>query len=317
MDIFLEDIGTKDLMVQLRESDNGVPERQALTQVRVKASDLNASGATRVTFPFPIYLNANQEYWLVFLTDDATHSLKLAELGKYDSTANQWVSAQPYTIGVLLSSSNASSWTPHNDKDLKFTLNVAEFTSTQRTINLGALNVTNMTDLLVTAPVDVPGDQTRVSFKYTRSTGEVFNLAPEQSIPLEASISDTLQVQAVLEGTAKESPILYPGVLSLPGTLDTTGTYVGRQFDVTAGASTMRVVYEAKLEAGATVTPQYDNSGYQTLTLASANPVGDGWVEYVYEDTGIVGLSATSVKLTLTGSAAGRPLVRKTRAVLV
>ena len=317
VDVFLEDIGTQDLMVQLRESDNGVPERQALTQVRVKASALNASGATRITFPFPIYLNANQEYWLVFLTDDGTHSLKTAELGKYDSTANQWVSAQPYTIGVLLSSSNASSWTVHNDKDLKFTLNVAEFSATSRTINLGALTVTNMTDLLVTAPVDVPGDQTRVSFRYTRSTGEVFNLAPEQAIPLEASISDTLQVQAVLEGTAKESPILYPGVLSLPGTLDTIGTYVGREFNVTAGASTMRVVYEAKLEAGAAVTPQYDNSGFQTLNLSSANPVGDGWVEYVYEDTGITGLSATKVKLTLTGSAAGRPLVRKLRAVLV
>ncbi len=317
VDIFMEDIGTKDLMVQLRESDNGVPQRQALMQTRVKASALNASGATRITFPFPIYLNANQEYFLVFLTDDATHSLRTAELGKYDSTANQWVSAQPYTIGVLLSSSNASSWTVHNDKDLKFTLNVAEFTQNTQTINLGSLTVSNMTDLLVKAPIDVPGDSTRVSFRYTRSTGEVFNLAPDQAIPLEASISDTLQVQAILEGTTKESPILYPGVLSLPGTLDTSGSYVGRQFDVSSGATTMKVVYEAKLEAGATVTPQYDNSGFQNLSLSSANPVGDGWVEYVYEDTGITGMSATKVKLTLSGSAAGRPLVRKLRAVMV
>ena len=317
VDIFMHDVGTKDLVVQLRESDNGQPTREALLQVRVKASDLNTSGATRVEFPFPIYLNAEQEYWLVFLTDDQDHSMRVAELGKYDSTANQWVSQQPYTIGVLLSSSNASSWTVHNDMDLKFQINVAEFTATSQTINLGSLTVSNMTDLLVTAPVDVPGDQTRVSFRYTRSTGEIFNLAPHQSIPLEASISDTIQVQAVLEGTTKESPILYPGVLSLPGTLDTTGTYVGREFDVTSGASTMRVVYEAKLESGAAVTPQYDNGGFQNLSLASATQVGDGWVEYVYEDTGISGMSATKVKLTLTGSAAGRPLVRKLRAVMV
>ncbi len=317
VDIFMHDVGTKDLVVQLRESDNGQPTREALLQVRVKASDLNTSGATRVDFPFPIYLNAEQEYWLVFLTDDQDHSMRVAELGKFDSTANQWVSQQPYTIGVLLSSSNASSWTVHNDMDLKFQINVAEFTATSQTINLGSLTVSNMTDLLVTAPVDVPGDQTRVSFRYTRSTGEIFNLAPDQSIPLEASISDTIQVQAVLEGTTKESPILYPGVLSLPGTLDTTGTYVGREFDVTSGASTMRVVYEAKLESGAAVTPQYDNGGFQNLSLASATQVGDGWVEYVYEDTGISGMSATKVKLTLTGSAAGRPLVRKLRAVMV
>ena len=317
VDVFMHAVGTKDMLVQLRESDNGQPARGAITQTRVKAADMSTVGATKVTFPVPIYLNAGQEYFLVFSSDDQSHAMRIAELGKYDSTANQWVSSQPYTIGVLLSSSNASSWTVHNDKDLQFQLNVAEFSANSQTINLGSLTVSNMTDLMVTAPVDVPGDSTRVSFRYTRSTGEVFNLAPDQAIALEASISDTLQVQAVLEGTSTESPILYPGVLSLPGTLDTTGTYVGREFDLAPGGSTMRVVFEAKLEAGSVVTPQYDNGGFQSLSLDSATQVGDGWVEYVYQDTGITGLTATRVKLTLTGSAAGRPLVRKLRAVMV
>ena len=74
----------------------------------------------------------------------------------------------------------------------------------------------------------------------------------------------------------------------------------------------MRVVYEAQLEAGAAVTPQYDNGGFQSLSLASATQVGDGWVEYVYEDTGITGLSATAVKRP-TGSAAGRPRPQTSR----
>ena len=317
VDVFFHAVGSKDFTVQLRESDNGQPSMQTITQVRVKNADIQTTGATRCTFPLPVYLNADQEYFLVFMSDDQTHALRIAELGKYDSTANQWVSSQPYTIGVLLSSSNASSWTVHNDMDLQFQLNVAEFSQNSLTVNLGSLTVSNMTDLMVRANVDVPGDATRVSFRYTRSTGEIFNLAPEQAIALEASISDTMQVQAVLEGNSKESPTLYPGVLSLPGTLDTTGTYQGRQFEVAAGGSTMRVVYEAQLEAGAAVTPQYDNGGFQSLSLASATQVGDGWVEYVYEDTGITGLSATAVKLTLTGSAAGRPLVRKLRAVMV
>jgi hypothetical protein len=53
------------------------------------------------------------------------------------------------------------------------------------------------------------------------------------------------------------------------------------------------------------------------MALASATPIGDGFVEYVFEDTGIVALSATRVKLNLTGSAAGRPKVRNIRAVMV
>jgi len=201
--------------------------------------------------------------------------------------------------------------------DLAFKLIGAEFTSTTSTINLGSITVSNMTDLLVTAPVDIPATSSRVTFKYTRSTGETFLLAPDQSIKLEAAVSDTMQVQAILEGTSTESPTLHPGVLSIPATLDTAATYVGRQFDVAAGGSTIRIIFEAQLVGGAGVVPQYDNGGYQSMALGSATQIGDGWVEYVFEDTGIVALSATSVKLNLTGSAAGRPKIRNIRAVMV
>ena len=308
---------SNDVTVDIVLGDNGFPSRQAITRARIKGSDITTTGYTRAHFDFPIYLEAGQEYFFVLMTDDASHAVRVAELGKYDAVAGEFVTAQPYTVGVLLSSSNASSWTVHNDMDMTFKLIGAEFTATQATVNLGSLTVSNMTDLMVTAPVDIPATSSRVTFKYTRSTGEEFLLASDQSIRLDAAISDTMQVQAILDGTATESPTLHPGVLSIPGTLDTAATYVGREFDVANGGSTIRIIYEAQLQGGANVVPQYDNSGYQTMTLASADAVGDGWVEYVYEDTGIVALSATRVKLNLTGSAAGRPKIRNIRAVMV
>ena len=65
------------------------------------------------------------------------------------------------------------------------------------------------------------------------------------------------------------------------------------------------------------MTPEYEN-GFQSLTLSSTTPVGDGFNEYVYADTGIVGMTATAVKLSLAGSAASRrPKVRNIRAVMV
>lgn len=303
--------------VEIVEGDNGFPSRQAITRTRINGSDITTAGYTRATFDFPIYLDAGQEYFVVIMTDDASHALRVAELGKYDAVANEFVTAQPYTVGVLLSSSNASSWTVHNDMDLCFKLIGAEFTSTTSTINLGSITVSNMTDLMVTAPVDIPATSARVTFKYTRSTGESFLLAPDQSIKLEAAVTDTMQIQAILEGTSTESPTLHPGVLSIPATLDTAGTYVGRQFDVASGGSTIRIIFEAQLNGGAGVVPQYDNGGFQSMALGSATQVGDGWVEYVFEDTGIAALAATKVKLNLTGSAAGRPKIRNIRAVMV
>jgi hypothetical protein len=306
-----------DVTIDIVEGDNGFPGRQPITRTRIKGSDISPTGFTTATFDFPIYLEAGQEYFIVLMTDDASHAVRIAELGKYDAVAGEFVTAQPYTVGVLLSSSNASSWTVHNDMDLCFVLKGAEFTATQSTINLGSLTVSNMTDLLVTAPVDIPATSSRVTFKYTRSNGEEFLLAPDQSIKLEAAVSDTMQVQAILSGSSTESPTLHPGVLSLPATLDTAGTYVGREFDVANGGSTIRIIFEAQLAGGAGVVPQYDNGGFQSMALASATPIGDGFVEYVFEDTGIVALSATRVKLNLTGSAAGRPKVRNIRAVMV
>ena len=306
-----------DVTIDIVEGDNGFPGRQPITRTRIKGSDISTTGFTTATFDFPIYLEAGQEYFIVLMTDDPSHAVRIAELGKYDAVAGEFVTAQPYTVGVLLSSSNASSWTVHNDMDLTFVLKGAEFTATQSTINLGSITVSNMTDLLVTAPVDIPATSSRVTFKYTRSNGEEFLLAPDQSIKLEAAVSDTMQVQAILSGSSTESPTLHPGVLSLPATLDTAGTYVGREFDVANGGSTIRIIFEAQLNGGAGVVPQYDNGGFQSMALASATPIGDGFVEYVFEDTGIVAMTATRVKLNLTGSAAGRPKVRNIRAVMV
>jgi hypothetical protein len=306
------------VQVQIRESSNGFPTQTVIAETTILGSQITTENAyVRASFAAPLYLEGGVEYFIVLLTNDADHAVRIAELGKFDSVAQRWVSAQPYTVGVLLSSSNALTWTAHQEKDLTFRLVGADFSQTQRTINLGSLTVSSMTDLLVIAPVELPSDATSVFFRYTRSTGEVFTLSPGQAVNFATSINDTMQVQAILNGSATESPILFPGVQSVVGSLDTSGTYVGRQFQVGAGGSTLRVVFDAKISGTANVVPQYDRNGFQSLTLAKVTPLGDGYAEYVYQDTGLVNVNATKVRLNLTGSPAHRPKVRNIRAVMV
>lgn len=307
-----------DVLVQIRESDNGFPTERVLADGIIEGTNLSTANAyTRATFGSPVYLEANREYFIVISTDDATHALRVAELGQFDSTAQQWVSSQPYTIGVLLSSSNASTWTPHQSKDLTFRLAVADFTSTTQTINLGSITVSNMTDLQVLAPIDLPENDSSIVFRYTRGNGEVFELSNGMALQFETSISDTLQIQAILGGNAKVSPILFPGVQSITGTLDVAAFYQGRSFQVNSTGTTLKIIFEANIPGTSTVTPEYENGGFQSLTLSSTTPIGDGFNEYVYSDTGIVGMTATAVKLSLAGSAASRPRVRNIRAVMV
>ena len=307
-----------DVLVQIRESDNGFPTERVLADAVILGTALSTANTfQRATFGTPVYLEANREYFIVISTDDATHAVRVAELGKFDSTAQKWVSAQPYTIGVLLSSSNASTWTPHQEKDLTFRLACADYTSTTQTLNLGTITVSNMTDLQVLAPIDLPENTSSIVFRYTRGNGEQFELSNGMALQFETSISDTLQIQAVLAGTSKVSPVLFPGVQSVTGTLDPAAFYQGREFQVGSSGTTLKVIFEASIPGTAAVTPEYDNNGFQSLTLGSTTPIGDGFNEYVYTDTGIVGMTATKVKLSLTGSAASRPKVRNIRAVMV
>jgi len=308
----------KPVQVQIRESSNGFPTETVIAQTIIQPNEIVTTNTyVRASFSAPVYLVGGVEYFIVLLTDDANHAVRVAELGKYDSTAARWVTAQPYTIGVLLSSSNNVTWTAHQEKDLTFRLVGANFTATEQVFNLGSLTVSGMTDLLVVAAVELPSENTDLFFRYTRTTGETFTLAAGQGVQFAASINDTMQVQAILRGTATESPVLYTGVQSVVGSLDTSGFYQSRQFLVGSGGNTMRVIFDALVPGSSTVVPQYDKNGFQNMTLLKATPIGDGYVEYVYQDTGIVGLSASKVKLNLTGTAAHRPKVRNIRAVMV
>jgi len=305
--------------VQIRESDNGFPTGQVLADAIINGSDISTSTSTytRADFGTPVYLEENTEYFIVILSNDASHAVRVAELGQFDSVNQAWVTAQPYTVGVLLSSSNAVTWTAHQEKDLTFRLIGAQFTATTQTFNLGTLTVSSMSDLQVLAPIDLPNNTTSILFRYTRSTGEVFELTPGQSLQFETSISDTLSIQAILTGTSTVSPVVFPGVQTVTGTLDGAAIYQGREFTVGSSGTTLRVIYDAIIPGSSTITPTYDNNGFQTLSLSSANQLGDGFNEYVFEATGIVGLSATKIKLSLTGGPEARPKIRNLRAVMV
>ena len=130
LDLWFRQKGDSQVRVQIRETQLGIPNQTVLTEASLEPSQINLSGtATRFEFQ-PVYLNAGQEYALVLLTDDGVHEVAIAELGKYDAS-HGWVTSQPYQVGVLLSSSNAQTWTPHQDRDLSFTLHAARFTHYQ------------------------------------------------------------------------------------------------------------------------------------------------------------------------------------------
>lgn len=84
----------------------------------------------RFRFDAPIYLEEDTEYCFVLLSDSNNYHVWVSDLGGVDSfttpgESNQ-VFEQPY-LGSFFKSQNSSTWTPDQNRDIKFRLNRAKF----------------------------------------------------------------------------------------------------------------------------------------------------------------------------------------------
>ena len=145
LDIFVQAKDTNiPLNVSIRSVENGIPTQQIVPGADVNiypgsiTTSTDGSVATTVTFDHPVYLGQDQEFAIVLISQSDEYKVFIAETGGFDlqNTANR-VTKQPYN-GVFFTSQNASTWTPEQTKDLKFTLFRANFTS-----NTASLTLTN------------------------------------------------------------------------------------------------------------------------------------------------------------------------------
>ena len=144
--------------IQVRTVENGTPTSTILpfSQKDLNPADIqvstDASLPTRFTFDSPIYLETMSEYALIVVSPSTEYNVWISRLGDEDvstlglaESQKVMITQQPY-LGSLFKSQNASTWTPSQFEDLKFTLNKAEFTAgTTGTVNFfnPELNVGN------------------------------------------------------------------------------------------------------------------------------------------------------------------------------
>jgi hypothetical protein len=310
VDLWFKNKGTSRVQVQIRETTVGFPNQNVVAQATVYPVDINVNGThTRVQFT-PVWLEANVEYAIVILTDDAETSVAVAELGKFDSIHNTYITKQAYQVGVLLSSSNASTWTAHQDLDLAFRLLACRFTETEHIYNFGTITANENTNLLTLANIERVSSETDVEFIYTDSDGKTNTLAEDMPVALKEKIDGEVSVRAKLKGSTTRSPVLFQGVQSVLGTIDETADYVTRA--ITAGTNiSVKIIYESYTPGNSQVKVYVQNpdSTWTLVSLTSGSPVGDGWEEHTHVAENFSG-STTRVKLVLEGNVLYRPQVR-------
>lgn len=246
--------------------------------------------------------------------NDPDTRIQVAQIGKFDESMQQWVSQQAYAVGVLLSSSNASTWTPHQEYDMRFRLLEADFQGkTERVLDLGSVNVKDATDFLLYAAYETPSAACDVAFSLTFDDGSVHTVAAGQPFMLSASYTGPVNVKARLMGDENFSAALVPGAQLLAGRLMESADYYSRSITA-AGAVKATLIYDALIPPGATVTPQIqlDSGEWRDIPQTGATKGDNGMVEYT-RSLAIENVSLLKARFTLTGSTSARPLVRNIR----
>ncbi|WP_395460209.1 hypothetical protein [Wolbachia endosymbiont (group B) of Myelois circumvoluta] len=316
LDLWFTNSGKKRVVVQIRETAVGMPSQTVIAESYIEPKDIKIDGtATRIEW-LPVFCHAGQEYAIVLLTDDADTAVKIAELGKYDTVNIRWVTSQPYQVGVLLSSSNASTWTPHQNLDLTFRLLAAKFSEVSHIIDLGKVTANNVSDLIALTNVEKVAFDTNVEFILTDEEGKENFLSDNLPLALRERLSGELTVKANLKGSKEKSPVLYPGLQLVMGNIGEKGDYVTRS--ITAGANTkITITYDALIPGTADVKAYVQKSvkEWQLVNLTSGKPIGENWVERTHVLTNFNG-NETRIKLVLSGTVVYRPKVKNLRVII-
>jgi len=300
----------KPVIIDLRTVQNGVPTNDIYAQAVVDMNTVVLGAWTSCLLKAPVWLPANQTFAWVIKTDDAAHSVLCGKLGDADILTGKRIAGQPYTVGVLLSSSNAETWTAHQDMDLTFQILAAVFSPTTKTFNFGTFTVANLTDMMVMANAITPTVDGNIWFEVERQNGTIIKLSPFQAFQFAEFVSEPLKFRAMLTGTRTVSPILYPGVTWLWGTIRSTGSYVTDEFVVASPPGTVTNYIKCYLPSGSGITSiKVSGDGgatYTNMPYVSQAVLDLGVVEQKYEVTGWNSPKA-KLQILFYGTPAARP----------
>jgi len=287
--------GNKDenekLYVQIRTVELGTPTSQLVqdyAQIEVFPDQIitsaDASIATNLKFPSPVYLQPNTEYAVVILSPTSdNYEVWCARMGEktvntqnLPNPENVLVTRQ-YTGGSLFKSQNGTIWTASQFEDLKFKLYKSNFTSNSGT-------VTFYNPSLGTEDENIPA----------------LNINPIKTLPrkLRVGVSTETSDAALLAKLIPGTKITKTGSTGPSGYIEKVGS---RLTTTTTGISTVNVgtgystgqfssvpLYSiAGSGSGAVATVSFHNSG---LTTAVITTVGSG---YAVGD--ILGITTSSV----------------------
>lgn len=271
---------TNNVIVQVRGmAEGGFPNQTVYAETVLTPSQVNvsadASAKTNVKLDDPLMCTAGTTYVLVVITDSNQYTMYTATLGAKQIGNGKVVTSQPYTTGVMFSSSNGQTWDTHQTTDLKFTVYTARFNATA-TVQFSQMTNLNSDMMLLMATYLTPsntGCEWQIKAVQQADVGSVsIDSLPWQPLAnyvaqlTNSEIIGLAELQATFTTSTYISPMLALDDLLFTNFIsETDGDYVCLNIDTSAAPyNTLTMAYDVNLPSGCTVTPYYSTDGGTT-----------------------------------------------------
>lgn len=203
------------IVVDIREMVNGFPGQIVLpfTSKLLYPNDvfidsIRGTAPTTVKFDAPVFLSPQKEYALCLATGSEEYEVFVAQQGQRDLVTNQSINLQP-TLGTMFLSQNASTWTPSQDRDLKFRLYTAKFLTTDTLIGQSTVEFVNN---------EIPFQRLATNpFRTISGTDEFFVFQENHGLVETASVTFENVPPAVLFGFTRDVNTITDTVFDLGG----------------------------------------------------------------------------------------------------
>lgn len=191
----------EDVRITFLETYTGQPDLTTAlySQTIPKGTIVTNSEFYKVKFNNALFLLGGKEYAFIVETVSQLLKCRVAKLGGKDIKTKYFISSQPYPEGVLLSSSNKSTWTAHQNHDMTFILHSATFMPKRELkfkitelLNDDTINFTNATDFMLMATENYQNSFGKIDYVLEVETGngvQKFNVNPFEKIKFDTPLT--------------------------------------------------------------------------------------------------------------------------------
>jgi hypothetical protein len=309
MDIFFESKpSTNDsVILEIRGVTNGTIDGTIYAHSVLNANQVNVSNdgtvATRFNFEDPIVLNGNTEYAFVVRSLSDKYRIWVSEIGGTDVKTGEIILKNSYLTGVMMSSSNNSTWTAHQTMDIKFRL-VEDIYEQSGSVVFAPIPVETLTRLDLSADAAILNN-TAIKWYYSINNGVNYHSITPYTLRELGDTAEEVLLRADFSRSSDENitPLLALDSLLLIGSsYQLEGNYVGVNVVGIDKYTDVSVILDVLTPAGTTIGIKFSTDNGTTL-IECANDatqtkiLDSGWRELVYTGKVPKDVTATSCRV--------------------